>query len=428
MARGSRFTRDEYLFALLISVVHAFQHIFFRILPPLIPILVVQTDNALWQLGLLVSVYMLSGGLFQAPMGVLSDRIDRRLLLVPAFVAMSGGYLLFGAASAVGRYIPGFALAGSRFTGDFVIMALGMLVAGLGYSVIHPVGYPLISVNVAPANKGKVLGMWGSASKIGDAAAPFLIGALIVVFRWETIVVAISVIGLAFAASLHHILKSGRYETRPPTHGQQTNAPGAYPRELYAPLTIIVVAFSFILFASNGLMTFAPVFVSEVYGFSLRLFGLQMEPASVAGFYFGAMMISGAVAQLLVGSLSDWYDRRAVVIALLGISAGGMLLLSFVTIGPVVLFAVFVVLGVTLYGLNPARDALVSDITPAEFEGRTVGFVWTLSLIITAGYPVLIGYVGDVFGLRVGIAVLATGAVLAVGSVALLYLPRMYRA
>ncbi|RQH01995.1 MFS transporter [Natrarchaeobius oligotrophus] len=426
-------SRDEFLFGALISSAHAGQHVFFRLFPPLIPILVVDFETTLWQLGLLVSVSMFAGGLFQAPMGILADRYDRLYLLVPAFVAMSLGYLIFVIAPLVGPAIPELHALGQVFTGPYLIMALGMFVVGVGYSAIHPVGYPLISANVSADNKGKVLGMWGSASKVGDSVAPFLIGVFIVVLPWEWILVGICLFGFAYAFGLYVAFRSGRYETRPPETADGNDSSAATQegetdrREFLFPMIVVVFSFFFILFAGNGLITYAPAFVSGVYGFSFSIVGYTFEPASVANFYFGILMISGAISQLVLGAVADRFDYRTVLVTLLGTSAVALVVLAALELSALSLLVVFVLIGATQFGMNPARDALISDIAPAEFEGRAFGYIWTLAMVGSSVYPVIIGYIADTAGLRTSFGTLAVGALGGLVCIALLYSPRIYR-
>lgn len=154
MAYTFNLPRDKWVFGWFIASVHAVQHVFYRLVPPLILILVTDLGTPLWQLGLLVSIYMFAGGAFQALMGELSDRIDRQIVLVASIVAMSIGYLVFATAPTLGGGLPAVEVVGYRLTGAYLLMSLGMVIAGISYSGIHPVGYPLISANVSPENKG----------------------------------------------------------------------------------------------------------------------------------------------------------------------------------------------------------------------------------------------------------------------------------
>lgn len=430
MAISFGMPREEWLFGLLVSSVHGAQHLFLRLFPPLIPILAVDLDATLWQLGLLVSVYLFAGGLFQAPMGVLSDRVDRLYLLIPSFVAMGVGYLVFVLAPTLGPLLPGVELFGHAFAGPFQVMAVGMFVAGVGYAAIHPVGYPLISANISPHNKGKVLGMWGSASKIGDSMAPLLVGVLILFLAWEWVLVGVSVFGFAYAGLLFVALRGDRFETAPPgTQDGEGDGFGGLRENLagfFVPMSVIMLFFFFVLFTGNGIQTYTPVFVSDVYGYSLSIGGLSIGPESVANFYFSLLLISGAVSQLFVGSLTDAYDHRAVLVSLLGVATGGLLVLSYLALSPPVLALVFVVLGASVFGINPARDALISDITPASHEGRIFGYIWTIALVGSSGYPVVIGYLAGTMGLAASFRVLALGTLFGLVCIGLLFSSRLY--
>lgn len=427
-------TRDEWLFGGLISSVHAVQHLFYRLVPPLIPILVVDLGSPFWQLGLLVSVYMFTGGLFQAPMGILSDRYDRTYLLIPSISLMAIGYVIFVAALTVGSLLSPVRLLGHVFTGTYQVMTLGMAVAGLGYSGIHPVGYPLISANVNPENKGKVLGMWGSASKIGDAAAPLLVAVFVLVVSWEWVLVGVAMFGFAYAAWLLLVLRRPRFDTEPSSSDDGRNETNASdeawrtdPRLFFLPITVLLVLFFGILFAGNGLVAFAPAFVADVYGYSLSVAGVDVGPESVANFYFAVLLISAAASQLVSGVLADRFDHRAVLAAYLGLSTVGLLLLAVLTLTPIALLAVFAVVGGSIFGLNPVRDTLVSDISPGEYEGRTFGYVYTIALVGSAAFPTLIGYLADTAGIRTSFGVLALGTLLGLVCVGLLYSSRIYQ-
>ncbi len=442
-----RLSASEWRFGLIISSVHGVQHVFYRLFPPLIPILVVGLDASLWQLGLLVSIYLFAGGLGQAPMGILVDRFDRRYILLPAIVLMSVGYLIFVLSSVAGSTVPPIELRETTFTGTYLLMACGMFVAGVGYSGIHPVGYPLISSNVTAENKGKILGMWGSAAKVGDAVAPLLVAVFILVVSWEWILIGVSLFGFLYVGWLGVVFERGGIETAPPTKppavgdsaegaetatGAETDASQpsrltAVPQQFLFPLVTILAAFCLILFATNGLITFTPVFVTDVYGYSVSVAGVDIPRESVANAYFSALLISGAVSQLIVGALADRFDHRLLLLSLLSVTTVGLGVLALVTLTPLVLLAVFVLVGGCLFGINPVRDGFISEITPAAYEGRTFGYFWTVVLLVSSAYPIAIGYLGDTVGLQASFQYLAVGTVVGMVGIGLLYSPRIYK-
>lgn len=427
-------TRNEWVFSGIISSLHAIQHLFYRLVPPLIPILAVDLAIPLWQLGMLVSVYMFVGGLFQAPMGVLADRTDRTYLAASSIGLMAVGYVVFASALTVGLFLPSIYLFGYGFSGPYQVMSIGMVVAGIGYSGIHPVGYTLISANIAADRKGTVLGMWGSASKIGDAMAPLLIAVFVLIVPWAWILLGVAVFGFGYAIWLVRYLQRSRFETAPPSVDSDRNkldesdeAWRTEPRVFFVPIAVLLVFFFAVLFAGNGLVAFAPAFVTDVYGYSLTVLGVAIQPESVANFYFAALLISATLSQLASGVLADRFDYRAVLVAYLSVSTLGLMLLVVVTLTPITLLIVFVLVGSSIFGLNPVRDALVSDLSPDQYEGRTFGYIYTVALVGSSAFPTVIGYLADMVGLQASFGFLALGTVLGLVCVVSLYSSRIYR-
>lgn len=428
----------EARFALVISASHLGQHFLMRLIPPLIPVLAVALAYPLWQLGLLVSLYSLGQGLAQAPLGVLSDRYDRRYLL-PTGITLAGlGYVLFAAAPALGASVPALAVSGYAFDGGFLVMCLSMLVVGVGCAVVHPAAYPMITDNSSPENKGKVLGAFGSAAKFGDAAAPAAIGALILILAWHRILLVLGLLGAAFGLALFLILRGDDYDTVPAARRKgeaesESDAPSRSLRDAdrrtYAyPLAVIYLFFVGKLFSGEGIKTFLPAFVVAVYAYSVDLPTLSLGPESVANFYFAAMLLFAGLAQLGVGGLADELDPRLVLVGGSVLAAVGFLCLSLLELGPISLLVVLFAIGVGIYGLAPARDALISDVAPPELEGRTFGYIWTVISLTGVAMPPVVGYIIETMGMREGFLLLSVGVVFAAGVVSLLFLDRVYLA
>jgi MFS family permease len=93
---------------------------------------------------------------------------------------------------------------------------------------------------------------------------------------------------------------------------------------------------------------------------------------------------------------------------------------------PLALFPVLLLLGGSLWGLNPARDAIVSDIAPPEREGRTFGYLWTGALVLSSGSPAVVGWIGDAAGLRRAFLLVAGLVVLSAIPIGLLLSDRVY--
>ncbi|MFB6300899.1 MAG: MFS transporter [Halobacteriales archaeon] len=422
--------RREWAFGLTIAGVHGVDHLLKRLFPPLVPIWGVVFGFPLWKLGVLMGARTFGSAIGMTPMGHLSDRYDRRLLLPAGFAVISLGVVAVAAVPLLGVLEFELILGGYTASGEFLVMLLALFATGLGSSVVHPTGYPLITANVHEESKGKILGLWGSASKFGDGAAPALVGALLIVLSWNWILAIIGIVGIGYAAALFVWL--GRFETKPAgktddeTTDDDVSVADRDNREYLYPFIAVFAYFVIAIMAAGGVNVFLPEFITSTYGYRFSIAGMTLTPESTASFYYSALLIIAGVAQLGTGELADRYDKRSLIVVYLGVATATLIALATVSLSPVMLFIALVVLGTSLFGINPARDGLVSDITPPEREGRTFGYIWTGALLASSVAPALIGYVGDVAGLRTAFLILAGGILLSAIPILLLMSDRIY--
>ncbi|MFB6211361.1 MAG: MFS transporter [Halobacteriales archaeon] len=422
--------RRERAFALTIAGVHGVDHLLKRLFPPLVPIWGVVFGFPLWKLGVLMGARTFGSAIGMTPMGHLSDRYDRRLLLPAGFAVIGAGVVAVAVVPLVGVLDVELTIGSYTASGEFLVMLLAMLATGLGSSVVHPTGYPLITANVHEESKGKVLGLWGSASKFGDGAAPALVGALLIVLNWKWILAIVGLVGIGYAIALFVVL--GRFETKPAgetdagTAAEETASTDRDNREYLYPFIAVFAYFVIAIMAAGGVNVFLPEFITSTYGYRFSVAGISLTPESTASFYYSALLIIAGVAQLGTGELADRYDKRSLIVVYLGVATATLIALATISLSPVLLFVALVVLGTSLFGINPARDGLVSDITPPEREGRTFGYIWTGALLASSVAPALIGYVGDVAGLRTAFLILAGGILLSAIPILLLMSDRVY--
>lgn len=402
---------NEQLAVFILSSTHGLQHFLGRVFPPLIPLIATDLQLPLWKLGLIVSLLGVANGLGQSPMGHLSDRFDRRFIL-PIGVFVTGvGYFIVYTATSLGDILPTITVSNIEWTGTMLLITIGMVISGLGRSATHPTGYPLLSANVSPDQQGRALGRWGSASKIGDSIGPAFVGVAILVLAWDDVFAIIAAVAAAYAIFLFIYMTRSSLETVPSQESSdETTADGGY----WLPVALVFLTMVAAGFASRGIGTYLPTFITEVYGFSFEVIGITFGAESVASIYFSAALLSGGLAILVVGNLADRYDPRDIMIALYLGATLTLAALAFVPLTPVTLLVVAVIIGWTLFAVNPARDAIISRVAPEDREGRIFGYFWTGVVLVGSGFPVLIGYLSDVVGIKQGFAYLAIGPLLAI--------------
>ncbi len=141
---------------LLLAWLHAVNDLFSNFLTPLLPKLMAHFGVGLGTAGLLVSVYSLTGSLFQPLAGLIADRMDRRLLaaLGPLLVALGMG--------SVGLW--------PRF--EFLLLVLGL--AGFGSALFHASGASLVGELAPRDRKGFWLSFFGSSGYLGLSLGPIV--------------------------------------------------------------------------------------------------------------------------------------------------------------------------------------------------------------------------------------------------------------
>lgn len=425
--------RSDWMLGALMGGIHFTFHLFMRLVPALIPLLAVSLSRSFYELGLLVSVFFVGSSIGLIPMGVLSDAYDRRWLLAGALGVVGVGYGLFALAPTLGADLAPVAVAGVDADGPYLVMVLGMGVAGLGTSAHVPVGVPLLTANASPERKGTLLGIWGGASKLGDAAGPAIVGVLILVVGWQPILLGFAGLGILAGVALFAVLGLGGFETAP-AGGRDDAAddadrgwPADRRRYLY-PMGVLVAYFGAYSVVVQGVVTFTPTFVTDVYGFGLGLGGRSIAPESFADFVLSALLVAAAVSRFAGGVLTDRYEHRAVLVGSLAVAAVALGVVAVAELGALALVAVLVVFGMGLWGNSPARDSLISDLSPAAREGRTFSYLWTASRAFGALGPAAVGWLADTAGIRTGFAVLAVSTGVAAVVAALLFSERVYAA
>lgn len=418
--------------ALLVGTIHFSFHLFMRLVPPLIPVLAVTLSLPLWKLGLLVSGYFLGSSVGLLPMGVLSDSYDRRATLSVALAVVGGGYLLFGLSPSLGTALPTFDVAGHTVTGPYLGMVCSLFVAGIGTSAHVPVGVPLLTANATPETRGRLLGVWGAGSKFGDAATPAVVGVLITVLTWDRIVLLFSVLSLCLAGLLFVVLGSDRFDTAPARTDESDGRAGrsrvSLDRRYYLyPMVALMGYFAAYQVVVQGVLTFVPTFLTDVYAYSLTLGAIHVEPESFADFVLSILLVGAGLSRFVGGVLVDRYEHRTVLFGSLVVAAVALAAVAVLVLSAAALVATLVVFGAMLWGNSPARDSLISDMTPAEREGRTFSYLFTASRVFGALSPVLVGLVADTVGIRTGFQYLAVVTVVAALFVATLFSDRVFR-
>ncbi len=318
-------------------------------------------------IGLIAVFSPLAGILFSFPMGVLSDHLGRKRLLVAAGAVFLVAPLLYLLVNDPAWLIP------VRFFHGTATAILG----------------PVVSAVIAerfPGRKGEMLGQYSSATLVGRTIAPLAGGAILSWFVAYPGLLEYRAVYLAAALAAVPVFVMTL----------------AYREEGSAPLTVLPFsAFreSFVAFFSNrrlrgtALADMAAYFAFGAFEtFLPLLLAARGVGAYEIGVVFAVQVLVIAATKPLFGRLADRADKRVLVAAGLVVIGGSVAAVPLAWSFPVVL-GVSALFGLGMAISTVATSAYVAEVASRERIGASMG---ALSAIMDVGHsagPLVTGVV-----------------------------------
>ena len=359
---------------LTISGAHAVHDTYTAFLAPLLPVFITKLSLSKTEAGAL-TVFLQGPSLLQPFIGHLADRISLRYLVIlaPALTAIMMS--LLGIAS---RY---------------AVLALFLTVVGLSSAAFHAVA-PVMAGRLSGQSLGRGMGFWMVGGELGRTIGPILIVSAVNILTLEGTPWLMT--GGLFASFLLYLLLKN-VPGKPPEPSQETSFRQGLQvlRPLLVPLVGIITVRVFML---ASLMTYLPIFLTEE-GANLWVAGVSLTVLEAAG----------VVGALTAGSMSDRVGRRPILFAVLATTPAFML--AFLATDGWIRFPLLLVLGFTSLSAAPVVMALVQENYP-ENRALANGVYMALSFVIRSGAVLVLGAVGDAFGLRLAFTLSAIAPLL----------------
>jgi FSR family fosmidomycin resistance protein-like MFS transporter len=372
-----------------IAAGHAVHDTYSAFLPPLLPAFIESMSLTKVEAGLL-TVFTQAPSLTQPFIGYLADRVSLRyaVILTPAVTATAMS--LLGAAPA------------------YAVLALWLLVSGLSSAVLHSVG-PVIAGRLSGRRLGHGMGIWMVGGELGRTLGPLLIAGYFVLWP-DTLSYTPFLMAGGWLTSLLLFFRLRDVGGRPSTLGH--GLPWRQALRAMGPLLVPLVGIvSVRAFMSSALTTYLPTLLADE-GAELWLAGISLSVLEVAG-------VAGA---LLGGSLSDRLGRRAILLVSLLVTP--LLMIVFLAVGGWLRFPLLLLMGLTSLSVTPVIMALVQESLPQN-RALANGIYMSLSFLIRSAVVVLVGAMGDFWGMSS--AFLACALVTLLGLPFLLLLPSAQR-
>jgi MFS family permease len=362
--------KEEKRIITLTTASHSLVHLFEGVLPPLIPLLMLEFGTDYFHLGLVVTVFSYAFGIGSLPAGYLADKIGPRRLIT---------LFLFG--------------AGILAMGVWSINSLvryGILMGGIGFfcSTYHPASNTLISLAIR--EKGKAFGIHGIAGSLGVAAVPLLSAWIGSAWGWRMPHVLYGVIGLL--AGFYSLTIPQQPEVR--EKGDAPTGSGSPLIISYFNLIVFFLSAMALGLTYKGIMTFLPAYMGE----SIHIGGLRLGKVALGGTVATIALLSGALGQYVAGRGVDRFQPErlylgaillgTVFVFLMAVSENLILVLS------AGMYAFF------YFSTQPIQNYLLSTYLPTHRHGLGYGIHFCITFGIGSTAAAASGYLADHYGLR----------------------------
>ncbi|RLB43197.1 MAG: MFS transporter [Deltaproteobacteria bacterium] len=346
---------------LALSLTHFFHDIYSSFLAPLLPLLIKKLSLSLSQAGFLSTV-MQAPALLNPYIGKIADRVSVRLFIVlaPGLTAVSMS--LIGIAPSYG------------------VLLILLFVAGISVSLFH-VPAPVMVSRLSGAKIGKGMSYFMTGGELARTLGPLAAVGGVSLFGLEGFY-PVMVVGLAASAWLFVKFKDVSITVENP-QDISIRKTWSEMKFILLPLAGILVARGFM---HASMSAFLPTFIKEETG------NLWLGGTALTLFEF-----SGVVGVMSAGSFSDRFGRRKVLSA--SLFAAPVTLFLFAWLHSWLRFMALMLTGLSILSTTPVMLALVQEHAKGSPSAAN-GFFMMISFLARSAIVVVVGFLGDLVGLR----------------------------
>ena len=379
---GLRFLREhEQLLMISISTVLVMAGQ--GVISPILPLFAKEFGVGAAAVGLTLSSFALARLILNVPLGLLSDRYGRRMLLVS------------------GPIVTGIGMVGSGFSQNIEQLLLWRFIAGAG-SALYMTGAMIYLADIStPENRARFIGTNQGALLLGVSIGPAIGGLLGEFYGLRVPFFAVGVSALLAAVyafwRLPETLPASLAERRG-KDGDAGRSPGerAWLGMIKSRdfLAVSFVTMSIFLTRSAGRQTLVPL---------LSVARFNMSPGMLGGI-FAAMSLSNMILVTPAAFAADRFGRKAVLIP-----GGALLTVGLLMYAGADTFTMFIAASAVLalgQGIDgPAPAAYAVDIAPEDARGLAMGLYRSSGDVGFVIGPPLLGFLADHSSFGWGLAV-----------------------
>lgn len=316
------------------------------------------------QIGLLITFFTIPGILFTPIFGILADRLNRKVILIPSL-------LLFGIAGA----------ACSTAT-NFDQLLLYRALQGMGSASLGVINLTLIGDYYKGKRRAEIMGYNGSVLSVGTAIYPAIGGALALFGWFAPFLLALLAIPVALAALI-------LIETNGTGHSMSL---GLYLREIASSLVkrhvlaLLLCMFLTTIILYGGYITFFTIFLDEEFGLSSLMIGVFLSTSSLM-----TAITSASLGRILKYLENHHLIRLAAVLYTLIFLSLPWIDTLWVFLLPIICFGV-------AQGINiPSVLTLLTGSAPDSYRAAFLSVNWIVMRVGQSLGPYLLGIVYSLY-------------------------------
>ena len=290
-------------------------------------------------------------GAFAPLASYLADKFSRALLMVIYHFGIAVASIIAGISSSL------------------FILSLSLAIIGIFASIYHPVGTAMLLAK--NERTGFRLGINGVYGNMGVAAAPLVLGAILLFGDWRSCFIISGIFCLIYGVIFFLALENN--PSLKQTKTLQLNRSFAKNWQwALASISISTIAGGFIF----GAMTFIIPRYFEIYLVDIS------TSVAVTGALAAAVYACASFSQLVVGRLIDIYSPKLI---LLYTAVGQIIFIFFASaLHNWYLFFISLVAICFVFGQIPINDAILSRYIPDEKRGKILSIKFLLNLCVGA--------------------------------------------
>lgn len=338
---------------------HAYNDIYFFIIPLLLPLLRTEFNLTYTQAGLILTAHVGIRSLFSYISGHLGDRFDKRIIIAAGFILSS-------------VFLASLLWANSLYGIIFCVLLMA-----IGVATFHPLATALVGEAAHSNHRAFHIGIFETTGALGLMLATFTFGFFVDNLGWRVTCLLIAIPGLPLA---WFYLKQKKEKIDHSAVAEKN------VRMFY--IVLFIIGRGIRALGIGAIFSFLPTYVVEQMGLS----------AAVSSWVMTVFFIGGMIGSLGGGWLSDRTNP------LLMITISTIIIVPLITgitylVNTYVIFILSAGLGIMNGTFFTSQNSWLTTVSTAATRGKVLGAAFLIDGVSVTIAPTLFGWIADQIGL-----------------------------